>query len=92
MIVKRVLWSSISTRFTLAPPRTTVSVNGGNNPRRFPQEAFPFAPANVSRYTSGVWYANHLHSFRFQLRRHFTDDVEMECITMKALQWDYEVR
>lgn len=28
----------------------------------------------------------------FQLRRRFTDDVEMECITMRALQWDYEVR
>lgn len=27
----------------------------------------------------------------FQLRRRFTDDVEMECITMRALQWDYEV-
>ncbi|CAN0406190.1 unnamed protein product, partial [Ectocarpus sp. 12 AP-2014] len=26
-----------------------------------------------------------------KLRRHFMDDVEMECITMKALQWDYEI-
>lgn len=30
--------------------------------------------------------------FLLQLRRRFTDDVEMECITMRALQWDYEVR
>eukprot|EP00752_Nemacystus_decipiens_P009571 g8551.t1 len=26
-----------------------------------------------------------------KLQRHFTDNVEMECITMRALQWDYEI-